>query len=132
MKETLLEEISHTVRDRIKARDIPKSFWEAAVEETSVDLSTHPAFDRWMGAQLGRYFVTGEPFDPRDIAELALSDELLQRRTREAMEEGLKEIKTRVTEKLFDEEIARRIADGSAVEIIMEDGEKGYMRKEDA
>ena len=124
MKETLYEEILNTVMARIKARDVPKSFWKEAAKETP----THPALARWLGAQISRSLATNGMVDMRELAELALGDELLERRTGE---EAWKKIKRRVIDKLVDEELARGIANGSVVEVAMENGEIGYERKED-
>ncbi len=40
-------------------------------------------------------------------------------------------IKRRVVEKLIEEEFARRVAEGTVVEVPMADGEIGYVRKEE-
>ena len=129
MKETLYEEILNTVLARIKARDMPKSFWKEVAKEVAEETPTHPALERWMHAQIDRSLATKGMVNVPELAELALGDELLERRTGE---EAWKKIKRRVIDKLVDEELARGIADGSVVEVAMESGEIGYQRKEEA
>ena len=70
--------------------------------------------------------------DARELTDLALGDELLERRTREVWEEVWRKIKDRIISKLVDEDLAGRIADGSVVEVTTENGETGYRRKEEA
>ncbi len=65
--------------------------------------------------------------DVREIAELGVEDELLGRRMGDVWEK----VKRRVVEKLIDEELARRVAEGSVVEVVLPDGETGYVRKEE-
>ena len=52
---------------------------------------------------------------------------MLQRRL-----EGLEgEVRKFIVDRLVDEEMDRRVKDGSVVEVTREDGETGYARKED-
>ena len=127
MAEDLIDEIKATVRARLEARDIPKGIWEAAANEVSEETPTHPALTPWITAQIRKSQEAGGPVDTNEIAKIATEDELLERRTGDLLEK----IRQRVVEKLIGEEFARRVAEGTVVEVAMPDGEIGYARKEE-
>lgn len=64
----------------------------------------------------------------RGVLSRAFMDELLWYRVGGDIWEN---IQRRVVEKLVDEEFARRIAEGTVLEVAMLDGETGYVRNEE-
>ena len=127
MAEDLGDEINVAVHARLRARDIPKAIWEAAVKEVGEESPPHPALMPWITAQIRKSNEAKGYVDAREIAELAAEDELLGRRMGDVWEK----IRRRVVEKLVGEELARRVAEGTVVEMTMPDGETGYLRKEE-
>ncbi len=123
MTQSLYEEVIDAVNARLKARDVPKSIWIAAYNE----IPSHPAMAVWTRAQIRQSIETKGYADELEITDLAMEDELLQRRLKGVWEE----LRKRVIEKLVGEELDQRVADGSVVEVTMQDGETGYARKED-
>ncbi len=124
MTQSLYEEVIDAVNARLKARDVPKSIWIAAYNE----IPSHPAMAVWTKAQIRQSIETKGYADALEITDLAMGDELLQRR----LEGTWEEMKRRVIEKLVDEEMDWRVKNGSVVEVTRDDGETGYTRKEDA
>lgn len=124
MTQSLLEEIIEAVNARLEARNIPKAIWRAAANE----IPCHPAMAVWATAQIRQSIETKGYVDEFEIAELAVEDELLQRRLKDAWEE----LRRCIIDKLVDEEMDRRVKNGSVVEVTRGDGETGYARKEDA
>ena len=127
MAEDLIDEIKAAVHARIEARDIPKAIWEVAANEVSEETPTHPALTPWITAQIRKSQEAKGSVDINEIAEMAAEDELLERRMGDVSEN----VRRRVVEKLIDEEFARRVAEGTVVEVTMPDGETGYVRKEE-
>ena len=127
MAEDLIDEIKAAVHARLEARDIPKGIWEAAANEVSEETPTHPALTPWITAQIRKSQEAGGPVDTNEIAEMAAEDELLGRRTEDVSEN----VRRRVVEKLIGEEFARRVAEGTVVEVAMPGGEIGHARKEE-
>ncbi len=127
MAEDLRDEINTALHARLRARDVPKAIWEAAVKEVSEETPTHPALLPWLTAQIRNSHEAKGYIDAREIAEVAATDELLERRMGDVWEK----IRRRVVEKLVGEEFARRVAEGTVVEVPMADGEIGYVRKEE-
>ncbi len=127
MAEDLIDEIKAAVHARIEARDIPKAIWEVAANEVSEETPTHPALTPWITAQIRKSQEAKGSVDINEIAEMAAEDELLERRMGDVSEN----VRRRVAEKLIDEEFARRVAEGTVVEVAMPDGGTGYERKEE-
>ena len=130
MKITLLQEVADEATARIRARDVPESFWEEAANEVAEEMSTDPTLGRWFDAQIRRSLEAKGTVDAGEIADISLGDELLERRA--GLTGRAEEIIRRVINKLVDEDLDRRVANGSVVEVAMENGEIGYERKDDA
>lgn len=124
MTQSLYEEIIDAVNARLEAGDIPKAIWVAAIKKVPSD----PTMEVWVKAQIRQSIETKGYADEVEITDLAMGDELLQRRLKGLWEE----LRRRVIEEFVDEELACRVENGSVVEVTMEDGETGYTRKEDA
>jgi hypothetical protein len=127
MAEDLRDEINAAVLARFRVRDIPKAIWDAAVEEVSEETRRHPAMAPWLAAQVRQSIEAKGAVDTNEIAATAADDELLDRRMGDIWEK----IRRRVVEKLIGDEFARRVAEGTVVEVPMPDGETGYVRKEE-
>ncbi len=127
MAEDLIDEIKAAVHARLRAGDVPKAIWEAAVKEVGEESRPHPALMPWITAQMRKSNEAKGYIDAREIAELGAEDELLGRRMGDVWEK----VKRRVIEKLVGEEFAQLVADGTVVEVPMADGETGYVRKEE-
>ncbi len=127
MAEDLGDEINAAVHTRLRARDVPKAIWEAAAKEVREESRPHPALMPWIAAQIHKSIEAKGCIDAHEIAEVGAGDELLDRRMGDVWEK----IKRRVVEKLVAEEFARRVAEGTVVEVAMPDGETGYVRKEE-
>lgn len=124
MTQSLYEEVIDAVNARLETGNVSKAIWIAAVNR----IPSHPAMAVWATAQIRRSIKTKGYADAYEITELAMGDELLQRRLKDAWEE----LRRYVIEKLVDEELTWRVENGSVVEVIRDDGETGYARKEDA
>ncbi len=120
MEQSLEEEIRLSGLSRLKAGQVSKAIWEAAVN----DLPSHPAVTPWVAAQIRQSLETKGEVDVREIAELFVDDELITRR----MEGHWEELRCGVIEKLVEQELAQRVADGTVIEVVMENGETGYTR----
>ncbi len=127
MEEDLIDEIKAAVHARLRARDVPKEIWEAAAKEVGEETRPHPALTPWLTAQIRNSQEAKGYIDAFEIADMAVEDELLERRMKDVWEK----IKRRVVEKLVDKEFAWRVAEGTVVEVAMPDGGTGYERKEE-
>ena len=123
MTQSLYEEIIEAVNARLKTGDIPIEIW---IDATN-DIPRHPAMAVWVAAQIRQSLETKGYADEFEIVDLAEGDELLQRRLTGTEEE----VKRFIIDKLVDEEMDRRVKNGSVVEVARDDGETGYARKED-
>jgi len=123
MTQSLYEEIIAAVNARLEAGYVTKEIWMAAANE----IPPHPAMEAWTKAQMRRSIDIKGYANEFEIVELAEGDELLQRRL-EGVED---EVRKFIIHKLVDEEMDRRVKNGSVVEVARDDGETGYVRKED-
>lgn len=123
MTQSLYEEIIEAVNVRLKTGDVPI---EILIDATN-EIPRHPAMAVWVANQIRQSIETKGYADELEITDLAMGDELLQRR----LEDTWEKTKRRVIEKLVDEEMDWRVKNGSVVEVARDDGETGYARKED-
>ena len=117
------EEIAEAVARRIRFEGIPPHILDPAIQA----MPTDPALENWISGRVRDLDASRCYLRLRDLIKIGLDDELFQRRVKTS----LAALAEWVVMKIEQEEIARRVAEGTIVQSTVGDDQRIFMHVED-
>ncbi len=119
----LAKEIAEAVARRIRFEGIPPHILDAAIQAMPSD----PALENWISARVRDLDASRRYVRLRDLIKIGLDDELFQRRVKTS----LAALAEWVVMKIEQEEIARRVSEGTVVQSTDGEVQRIFIRAED-